>query len=262
MKAFYDRLNSGADIGFDSMQPGTDNIKLHAVSFGVRMSAAANLSECQLNCLGFAVYLMRAYTSSSPFGFVLLDDPVQSMDDGHTEAFIAEIIPDLLDHHGKQVIVLSHAQEITGRLRALNQNRQPRVYHFEAYQRSGPIITEQVRLRMLVSDIKGAMRGNEANRAYAVDRIRVLAEHLIREAHLKVMGQPAPAKYDRATANELLPLFRTIQGTTPQEYARLKDSVEFSDPSHHSEVGYTIPQRTNIEPHINRLETLLNKYQL
>jgi hypothetical protein len=108
VKDLYDRLNRGANVAFDQMEPGTDSMKLHATSFGTRMSAAANLSECQLNCLGLAMWLMRATTPSSPFGFVLLDDPVQSMDDDHTEAFITDIVPLLLDQHGKQVIVLSH----------------------------------------------------------------------------------------------------------------------------------------------------------
>jgi len=58
VKDYYNLLNGNADVGFDTMEPGTDNLKLHAVSFGTRMSAAANLSECQLNCLGLAVWLM------------------------------------------------------------------------------------------------------------------------------------------------------------------------------------------------------------
>jgi hypothetical protein len=262
VKDYYKLLNGDADVAFDMMEPGTDNLKLHAVSFGTRMSAAANLSECQLNCLGLAVWLMRANTPGSPFGFVLLDDPVQSMDDGHAEAFIADIVPHLLDDHGKQVIVLSHTQKIVDRLRSLNQNRHCRVYHFEAYDRSGPTLTEQIRLPMLLGEIKGAVKGNERNREYAIARIRVLAEHFIRELHLKIMGVPPSVQYDRATAKELLPLFRTITGTTQQEHAGLRDTIEFSDPSHHTEVGYSVPVRTNIDPHISRVEQLMKKYAL
>lgn len=90
VKEYYELLNPGVKVGFDEMEPATDAMKLHATSFGKRMSAAANLSECQLNCLGLTMWLMRATTSSSPFGFVLLDDPVQAMDDDHAEAFKAE----------------------------------------------------------------------------------------------------------------------------------------------------------------------------
>lgn len=262
VKDLYDRLNRGANVGFQEMEPGTDNMKLHATSFGVRMSAAANLSECQLNCVGLAMWLMRATTPTSPFGFVLLDDPVQSMDDDHTEAFISDIVPHLLDDHGKQVIVLSHVKRITERLRELNQNRQTKLFHFDSYDRGGPVITEQIRLRMLLAEIKGAARGNAANREYAVDRIRVFVEQFIRELHLNVMGQPAPPCYDNATAAKLLPLFQTITGTTPQEHVGLRDTVRFSDPAHHTQVGYSVPLATNIQPHVDRLENLLNKYGL
>ncbi|MBV1701741.1 MAG: AAA family ATPase [Hyphomicrobiales bacterium] len=263
VKGLYDRLNRGADVVFESMEPGTDSMKLNAKSFGTRMSAAANLSECQLNCLGLAMWLMRATTPSSPFGFVLLDDPVQSMDDDHTEAFISDIVPHLLDDHGKQVIVLSHVKRITERLRELNPARRLKVFHYDSYARGGPAITEQIALQKLLTEIRGAARGNEENRAYSVDRIRILSERLIRELHLQVMGVPAPSpQYDRATAKELLPLFQSITGTTPQEHVSLRDTISFSDPAHHTEVGYSVPVLSNIQPHIDRLETILRKYRL
>ena len=106
----------------------------------------------------------------------MLDDPVQSMDDDHTEAFISDIVPHLLDNHGKQVIVLSHVKKITDRLRELNGARRLKLFHYDSYARGGPAITEQVALQRLLTEIKGATRGNEENRAYSVDRIRVLSE--------------------------------------------------------------------------------------
>ena len=224
------------------------------------MSAASNLSECQLNCLGLSTYLMRASTPGSPFGFILLDDPVQSMDDGHAEAFIADIIPHLLDDHKKQVIVLSHTKKITDRLRQLNQDRLTRLYHFESYERNGPVLIEQAGLKMLIAEISGAIRGNESNREYAVDRIRVLVEKVIREVFLIQEGIPVPNTYDRAKLSELLALFRSIRGTTPMEHAGMQDTIRFCDPAHHTEVGYTVPVMSNIEPHLNRLKTLISRY--
>jgi hypothetical protein len=140
MSTLYDLMNPGSDVRFARMIPATDSLRLEATSFGVAMSAAANLSECQLNCLGLAVALMQATTPGSPFEFVLLDDPVQSMDDAHCEAFLASVLPQLIEDHGKQVIVLSHLTPIVDRARALNINRRVRVYNFENYLRTGPEI--------------------------------------------------------------------------------------------------------------------------
>jgi hypothetical protein len=244
------------------MEPGTDSLKLHAKSFGRRMSAAANLSECQLNCLGLAVWLMRATAPSSPFGFILLDDPVQSMDDDHAESFMAELIPNLLDTHQKQIIVLTHVRRISDRLRDLNIGRRLRLYHLEGYSQAGPVVTEQNKIAKLISEIEGAAKGNEANREQAVVRMRVLVETIVRELYLQVTGAPLPSDYDAARPSKLLEAFRQIPDTTPIEYAGLKDTVGFCDPAHHTEVGYSPPKTTNIMPHIDRLRTLTKRYQL
>jgi hypothetical protein len=113
---------------------------------------------------------------------------------------------------------------------------------------------------MLLAEIAGASRGNEQNRKYCVDRIRVLIEHFVRELHLKQMGAPAPAQYDRVSAKDLLPLFQVINGTTPQEHVGLRDTVRFCDPAHHTQVGYAVPVQSNIQPHIDRLDGLIRKY--
>ena len=258
----YNLLNPGASVKFEDMEPASDQIKLHARSFGVRMSAAANLSQCQLNCLGLSVWMMRATAPGSPFGFIVLDDPIQSMDDDHCEAFMDSVLPHLMDAQGKQVILLSHVKNIITRTAALNPSRAVRVYHFDSYDKAGPVITEQIKLAKMLAEIRAYADSNEAHREMAVDRLRVLVEQLIRELHLVIVGSPAPAEYDNATASGLFKLFRQIPGTTPDEYARLKDTVGFADPAHHAEVGYTVPRITNIQPHIQRLEGLMQKYKL
>ena len=258
----YRLLNQGAAVGFEAMEPATDALKLHATSFGKRMPAAANLSECQLNCLGLAVWLMRATTPTSPFGFVVLDDPVQAMDDDHAEAFIANVVPHLLDVHGKQVVVLSHVRTVTDRLRAINLHRPIRQYHYENFLQHGPVIVHQARLQQMLASITGAAAGNDDNRQYAVDQLRVLIEAVVRELHLAQTGVVAPAKYDTANSGELLTLFQNIPGTEQSEHVGLKDTVRFCDPAHHTQVGYSVPLPSNIQPHIDRVKGLMKKYGL
>jgi hypothetical protein len=258
----YRLLNQGAAVGFEAMEPANDALKLHATSFGKRMPAAANLSECQLNCLGLAVWLMRATTPTSPFGFVVLDDPVQAMDDDHAEAFIANVVPHLLDTHGKQVVVLSHVRTVTDRLRAINLHRPIRQYHFENFLQNGPVIVHQARLQQLMASITGAADGNDGNRQYAVNQLRVLIEEVVRELHLKQTGAPTPSKLDAANSGELLTLFQSIPGTEQSEHAGMRDTVRFCDPAHHTQVGYSVPLKTNIQPHIDRMKGLLKKYDL
>ena len=223
-------MNQGAEVGFETMEPANDALKLHATSFGRRMPAAANLSECQLNCLGLAVWLMRATTPTSPFGFVILDDPVQAMDDDHAEAFIANVVPHLLDVHGKQVVLLSHVRTVTDRLRAINLHRLIRQYHYENFLQAGPVIVHQARLQQMLASITGAAAGNDHNRQYAVDQLRVLIEAVVREIHLKLTGVVAPAKFDTANSGELLTLFQSIPGTEPSEHVGLRGHREVLRP--------------------------------
>jgi hypothetical protein len=262
VKTIYDLLNPGAQVGFEVMEPGNEQLRLYATSFGVRMSAAANLSECQLNCLGLSFWLGGATAPGSPFGFLLLDDPVQSMDDDHCEAFIGTLVPALCDDHKKQVILLSHERRLIDRIRDLNKGRDTVVYHYDEYERTGPSITQQVNLAVMLREVEGLAKGNEANRSASVDKLRKVEEQFIRELHLKLTGDPVPAAYDNATPSELLELFRQIPGTLPDEYQRLKDTCTFAAPAHHQPAGYSVPVTTNITPHTQRLRTLMTKYKL
>lgn len=262
IKTLYDQMNPGASVGFEGMEPGPQQLRLHATSFGVRMSAAANLSECQLNCLGLSFWVARATMPQAPFNFLILDDPVQSMDDDHTEAFILEVIPTLCDGHGRQVIVLSHQKELVDRIRNTNKARDPLVYHFDKFARTGPSITPQINIAIMLNEVKGLADGNEENRRLAVDKLRHVVERLIRDLHQKRVGVPAPKEYDKAEPHELLKLFRKIPHTTQDEYQRLKDTVDFSADAHHQPVGWVVPVTTNIMVHHNKLHTLVKTYGL
>ena len=151
-------LNSGANVVFQGMEPGTDQMKLHAASFGVQMPAAANLSECQLNCLGLSVWVMQATSPGSPFGFIVLDDPVQAMDDDHAEAFLSTMVPHLIDSCGKQVNVLSHVQSITDRLQAINLGTRTGIFTWITTRRPGRLSPSRPVLPKCSLTSKGARR--------------------------------------------------------------------------------------------------------
>lgn len=121
------------------------------------------------------MWLMRAMTLTSPFGFILLDDPAQSMDDGHCEALMGSLVPNLLDEQRKQVLLLSHVRNAVARLGSLNIGRTVKVCHFESYSCHGPTITAQVRLAQRLAEIGSFARGSKANRELAVDRLRPVA---------------------------------------------------------------------------------------
>jgi len=262
VKEWYDLMHPGARVTFVEMEPATDAVKLHAESFGVRIGAAACLSTSQLNCLGLSVHLMRATCPTSPFGFVVIDDPVQSMDEDHCESFIINVIPRLLDAHSRQVLVFSHLQFITDRIRETNCARKLLYYRIEDYQQTGPVVRPHVPLKREFRGLRQLACGNEEHRELAVDRLRVVTERLIRELYLLKTGSPLGPEYSDAAAPRLLKVFGELPGTTPQDHQGLHHTVRFSDPAHHTEVGWQTPTQQQIEPHIQRLQQIANRYGL
>lgn len=249
---WYDLMNPGASVRYSTMEPGTDSLVLWAKSFGISINAAACLSQCQLNCLGLSVHLMRILTPGNPFKFLLLDDPVQSMDDDHYAALKIDVVADLLDRH-LQLIVLSHEKKLIDSLLDIYYERSPRGLRISGFTQNGPTIRD---LETLGESLKRAQRlamGNDEDRRHALLALRRSIEILTREL-CQARGSAAPPS--QATAGQMLPYFEVCQGTTIRQQQGLKDSLAFSDPGLHTDPGWAVPKVTLIIPHVNRVKTM------
>jgi hypothetical protein len=71
----------------------------------VEVDALRVFSESQVHVLGIAAFLTRAHLLGHRC--LILDDPVQSMDEDHFRTFASNLLPFLL-HQGLQVIILTH----------------------------------------------------------------------------------------------------------------------------------------------------------
>jgi DNA repair exonuclease SbcCD ATPase subunit len=262
MIKWYGRLSPNADVRFSGLIPGRNEFSMKADAFGEELNAAACLSQSQLNCLGLSIYIPNVVDPNSPFRFIMFDDPVQAMDDDHHESFLVSVMPALLDEHRLQVIVLTHLEPTANRLRNLNYSRNPLCYRFDKLRADGPQIKDYVPLRDELKAIRERSQMGEEERKWAVDRIRVLAEHVIRESYMKVNQTEVPPEYAKATARQLLGLFRGIPGVTENQCKGLEDTIEWSDPSHHTDPDWQIPSSANINPHIDRLYTIINQLGL
>ena len=141
---WYSLLSPNTDVKFSGLEPGRNEYSLKAEAFGKTMSAAASLSQSQLNCLGLSIYIPSVSAPDSPFKFILFDDPVQAMDDDHHESFLLRVVPELLAKHHFQVIILTHLKETADRLRDINFASSFVYYRFDKLKASGPVITEHI----------------------------------------------------------------------------------------------------------------------
>ena len=75
------------------------------------------MSQGELHALGLAVFLPRACADESPFRFVVIDDPVQSMDPSKVDG-LARVLPSLAQT--RQVVVFTHDDRLPEAVRRLD----------------------------------------------------------------------------------------------------------------------------------------------
>ncbi|WP_434742441.1 AAA family ATPase [Micromonospora sp. SH-82] len=100
---------------------------------GVETSALAVMSQGELHALGLAVFLPRACAETSPYRFVIIDDPVQSMDPTKIDG-LAEVLREVA--LTRQVIVFTHDDRLPEAIRRLEVEADVR----EVTRREGSIV--------------------------------------------------------------------------------------------------------------------------
>jgi len=84
IQKWYEILNPNEDVRFMGIREHQSRkrwLEILATSYGEEMSGPACLSESHLNAVGISVYLGQILGTKSPLQFIVIDDPVQSMDE-------------------------------------------------------------------------------------------------------------------------------------------------------------------------------------
>ncbi|MGV9679756.1 AAA family ATPase [Nocardia sp. NPDC003482] len=80
-------------------------------------TALGVMSQGELHALGLALFLPRATVPESPFGFVMIDDPVQAMDPAKVDG-LARVLA-AAARSGRQVVVFTHDERLAEAVRRL-----------------------------------------------------------------------------------------------------------------------------------------------
>ena len=83
---------------------------------GSEANALAVMSQGELHALGLSVFLPRAAAEASPYRFVIVDDPVQSMDPAKVDG-LAEVLGEIAK--SRQVVVFTHDDRLPEAIRRL-----------------------------------------------------------------------------------------------------------------------------------------------
>ena len=84
---------------------------------GSNASALGVMSQGELSALAICIFLPRALLQDSPFGFVVIDDPVQSMDPAKVDG-LARVLAETAKK--RQVVVFTHDERLPEAIRRLD----------------------------------------------------------------------------------------------------------------------------------------------
>ncbi|ADH68492.1 recombination protein F [Nocardiopsis dassonvillei] len=119
-QAIWGELRQESSVSLNSIElMGTNTTRHLALDVSVDDKAAQALgvmSQGELNSLALALFLPRACSEESPYRFIVLDDPVQSMDADKVAGF-ARVLQDYAA--SRQVIVFTHDMRLVDAVRWL-----------------------------------------------------------------------------------------------------------------------------------------------
>jgi hypothetical protein len=267
---WYGKIRTGGDpdvhfAGFAMERTKSGDFKsrrlsVKAKSYGVELaSAVSSLSESKLNALGLCVSIANAIRSPGPWGFLIIDDPIQSWDDEHETQFI-DVIRALVETDNKQVVVLSHkgawAKQVCQGCRTLNGV----YFEMTGYTKDGPNITV-----MEWSPIDQRLREAEtiANDPTATSVKLQQGEEEIRLAACQLASQVAKEKLDRVTSAHKMNSkdVRAILvevGVASDLMDRISATFVTADDAHHAPKSYT-PNKERIRQAVAAIREVLKQ---
>jgi recombinational DNA repair ATPase RecF len=112
------RLQSNVDLLAVTLKVSGNQrrVQMKVTVDGIEGAALGVMSQGELNSLALSLFLPRASLPDTPFRFIVIDDPVQSMDPSRVEG-LARVLADVAKT--RQVIVFTHDDRLSEALRHL-----------------------------------------------------------------------------------------------------------------------------------------------
>lgn len=121
----WKELGRGSSVSLDDLEltgrANSRRLNLATSIDGQDGAALAVMSQGELNALSLSLFLARAVLPESPFGFLVIDDPVQAMDPVKVEG-LARVLAEAACE--RQVIVFTHDERLPATVRRLRIEHQ------------------------------------------------------------------------------------------------------------------------------------------
>jgi len=254
---YYNKLNPEEPIQFKRIAPTSGvrrQAKLEAEAFGKEINPVTCFSEAHMNSLGLSLYFPQRVDYNPEWGFVMLDDPVQSMDDDHTNQLI-----DILKEKSetKQIIILTHSSKFREDIETRFGKENLLEYEFTQGDEAGPRIElKEGPLKILLQYAKDYASGILEERKMAGNNLRQATEKLLAE-FLIAKGQDRTSIY-RLRKEEL---FRRAKnaGFKEDDLRDLETVLKYADPASHGHDPKDI-KKGDILWGVNKIKELAQRY--
>ena len=118
VKQIWNQLRHDSNVSLEDIRlmgsAVSRRVQVDVAVDGTAAAAVGVMSQGELHSLALALFLPRATMAASPFGFVLIDDPVQSMDPSRIDG-LASVLRDAAKT--RQVVVFTHDDRLTESVR-------------------------------------------------------------------------------------------------------------------------------------------------
>lgn len=173
IRDYYNRLNPDEKILFKKIEVKDvtrRQARLVAEAYGKEINPVTIFSTAHTNSLSLSIYFPQRVDRNLTWELVILDDPVQSMDHGHSFSLI-EILSEIKSK--KQVIVLTHSKSFAEDF--VNRFNPTEVLYYEFVDggEDGPIIRiRQGKTLDYLEFVKKNLNGNQIERQSAGNALR------------------------------------------------------------------------------------------
>ncbi len=120
-KSIWDQLKLQSNVSLEDVHLGgtgkARKVELKVTVDGQEGAALGVMSQGELHSLALSLFIPRATLEESPFRFVVIDDPVQSMDPARVDG-LARVLDTASKH--RQLVVFTHDDRLPESLRRLD----------------------------------------------------------------------------------------------------------------------------------------------
>lgn len=254
---WYEKIKTAGDPdihfkGFDLERTQKGKIKARRVevkaqSYGEELvSAVSSLSESKLNALGLCLSLSMNLSEESPFEFILIDDPIQSLDLEHAAQFV-QIIREVSEE-SIQLVVLSHNKPWLDQVRLGCGSLNGTYYEITGYTEKGPTIkwVPWVKSKQRLDTVDAILKNKEATTVHlqqAEEELRLTFSELT----AAILQRKKEKEIHPSSLNSDKIHKKLIEcGIENSLVDRVAQAYQTIDPAHHSDPDY-VPNRDRIK---------------